>query len=307
MRVVDLFCGAGGFSHGFVQAGHEVILGIDNDERCRKTYRHNHPNADFWHMDLETLAQVPPCEIIIGSPPCVEFSKANNRRTFDFTLVKIFFDLVGNSLAKWWIMENVPPLFEILTGQPMKVLFDAADYGVPQRRKRAFFGKFKIPLPTHNEHPQHTLDGRLLKRWVSVGEALDIPYNPQTYLTNHWNLSSGGNSPFYEAQGPVRTLTTIPPKVIDLSQLNQKVLERHLPVRLDQVSPAIIRNIFRGRIYRLIDMGHCISELSPQECAILQGFPKDFKFFGSTTQKYKMIGNAVPPPLARALGEVLLE
>jgi len=318
--VVDLFCGPGGFSHGFQQAGHEIILGIDNDKRVKETFEYNHPGAEFCCMDVKNLAQVPPeTEIILGSPPCTDFSVANKKRTFNMQLVEEFLRLVGTSFAKYWIMENVPPIKKFLPRGPfcnkeqMKIqILNAADFGVPQIRERCFYGSYFTPLPTHSKYGAiTTLDGRKLAPYQTVSEALEIPYDPQIYIKNQRGLGVSNaaiqkaNAPYFRINRPSRTITTNQPYLVDLNKFNQKVLARHLPVRLDQVSPTIIRNIFRSKIYRLIDVGEGIRELTYAECATLQGFPSEFKFFGSKTAIYQMIGNAVPPPLAYALAHAL--
>jgi len=116
MKVIDLFCGCGGFSHGFNQAGHEIVLGIDFDKRVEKTYTQNHPDTEFIRSDIRDLDAGSylrkACDIVIGSPPCPNFSIANNKAdiTRGMILVKEFLKWVDVLKPKWWIMENVPPI-----------------------------------------------------------------------------------------------------------------------------------------------------------------------------------------------------
>jgi len=127
LKVVDLFCGAGGFSEGFRQAGHEIILGIDNWEPAIKTYQFNHRNSRTILDDIVKISYlpndlfhetIPDTEIIIGSPPCVSFSNSNNsgkaEKSEGISLVLAFLRIVARkkwkneTILKFWIMENVP-------------------------------------------------------------------------------------------------------------------------------------------------------------------------------------------------------
>ena len=123
--VADFFCGAGGFSEGFRQAGFKIIFAMDNWEPARKTYNLNHPEShqpidgDILSISPERINDIiPDVDIIIGSPPCVNFSSSNNAGKADkkegITLIKKFLQIVAvkkhksNSKLRYWLMENVP-------------------------------------------------------------------------------------------------------------------------------------------------------------------------------------------------------
>ncbi|WP_338577515.1 DNA cytosine methyltransferase [Erwinia sp. E_sp_W01_1] len=157
IKVIDLFCGAGGLSTGFFkgQAGDvfEGILAIDNDSAAIKTYNANFGdhgiavNIEEWLTEHE----VPAADVVIGGPPCQGFSLLNKNRTGDIrrALWEPYMDFIEKSGASIFVMENVPGL---LTSEEFisineraeqlgfillnpKVL-NTADYGVPQTRKR---------------------------------------------------------------------------------------------------------------------------------------------------------------------------
>lgn len=124
LTVIDVFCGAGGFSEGFRQQGYEILLGIDHWEPAVKTYNHNFgldcktkSVLDF-ENSIDEIEALPDSDIIIGSPPCVTFSSSNISGKADKTsgikLTQIYLRIVAvkkwkpGSKLKAWFMENVP-------------------------------------------------------------------------------------------------------------------------------------------------------------------------------------------------------
>src|SRR3989344_7662462 len=125
LSVADFFCGAGGFSEGFRQAGFEIVFGLDNWKPAIETFKLNHPNSNILQTDILLLNplkdieyNVPDTDIIIGSPPCVSFSSSNHAGKADkskgLCLVEKFLQIIAikkhkiNSKLKYWLMENVP-------------------------------------------------------------------------------------------------------------------------------------------------------------------------------------------------------
>lgn len=197
LTVLDLFCGGGGFSLGFYQAGFEVVLGIDNWEPACKTHKINSlgktSKLDILKMDAEKVfslkkeleAQYGAIDVIIGSPPCTEFSYAKNGGKGDIEKGMI---LVRRNLLfaaifkpKYWMMENVPRLESALGKEcsgskesgwvisfeklgiprsrfksfglqgdslhiPNGEVLTASDFGAHQNRKRFIAGEFPLEL-----------------------------------------------------------------------------------------------------------------------------------------------------------------
>ncbi len=180
--VVDLFCGAGGMSEGFEQAGFKVILGVDNWNIAAKTFKANHPDAEIWIKDALKIDpnEIPKSDVIIGGPPCPDFSTANARKNPERGMINVkwFLDVVEANEPRFWVMENVPPIVPFLPGNiPFIRILNATNYGVPQTRHRCFAGKYPTPIPTHSKFgPMRTLDGRVLEPWVTVRQAIgDLP------------------------------------------------------------------------------------------------------------------------------------
>jgi len=177
LKVVDLFCGAGGFSLGFeVSKGFEVIYAVDNDPNPLETYRHNFPNTRVVEEDVRNIEELPDADIVIGGPPCPDFSLANKNRDpkAGMELVYEFLRLKDTANPDYWIMENVEMAEKYLPRKhfPRKKVYNCANYGVPQKRKRVFAGYYPEPEQTHTKHPQKTLTGKKLKPWVTVWEAI---------------------------------------------------------------------------------------------------------------------------------------
>ncbi|WP_338560658.1 DNA cytosine methyltransferase [Erwinia sp. E_sp_B04_7] len=205
IKVIDLFCGAGGLSTGFFkgQAGDvfEGILAIDNDSAAIKTYNANFGdhgiavNIEEWLTEHE----VPAADVVIGGPPCQGFSLLNKNRTGDIrrALWEPYMDFIEKSGASIFVMENVPGL---LTSEEFisineraeqlgfillnpKVL-NTADYGVPQTRKRTIAigvkkSNFVVEnLPEFPPHPTHKAPekGGDLPAWLTVKDFIsDLP------------------------------------------------------------------------------------------------------------------------------------
>jgi len=178
LRVLDLFAGAGGLSHGLERAGLQIVGGVDFDADSVETYRHNHKNTRALQADLlarsthEVLAElgIAPGDIdlLAGGPPCQGFSRNRARRHLKGEFVDdprndlfwTFFKYVEVLEPTWVLMENVPDLlvkkngyflkaitdrFESLGYQMTVQVLNAAEYGVPQLRRRAFFLARKGP------------------------------------------------------------------------------------------------------------------------------------------------------------------
>jgi DNA (cytosine-5)-methyltransferase 1 len=213
IKVIDLFCGAGGMSAGFIEADFRIIGAIDFDSDSIETIKNNH-NVGFTAVEnlerykpeelAEELDQQRP-DVIIGGPPCQGFSTAsmnpkakpnfgpNNKYDRRNVLYRRFFDFVSYLKPTCFVMENVPGLKSRGNGYYKKEVenlgtklgYDveiwdlvATQYGVPQVRKRVFFiGIPKgtdISQPQQTHYPHETVVGK--PRYVSVGEAiLDLP------------------------------------------------------------------------------------------------------------------------------------
>ena len=162
--VIDLFCGCGGFSQGFIEAGFDIKLGVDNWVDALNTFEKTQKGAKVILADLlnespekiREKTNVNKIDVIIGGPPCQGFSIAGKRIIEDERnqLYKSFVSFVDFYKPKAFVMENVPNIISMGKGVVRdsiindfeaigyKVVYDvllASNYGVPQNRRRAFF------------------------------------------------------------------------------------------------------------------------------------------------------------------------
>ena len=198
---IDLFCGCGGFSYGFQQAGFDMVLGIDMWKDATVTYQHNFPNACVINDDITNISaddilsrlgmNADDIDVIIGGPPCQGFSVSGKRMIDDprNKLYKSFVGLVDQIRPKVFVMENVPGLIRLFGGKVKEqVLNDFSslgyrvkvqqlssdDYGVPQQRKRVFFvgvNDEKISKINEFEFPKAEY-GDGMKPYVTCKEAI---------------------------------------------------------------------------------------------------------------------------------------
>lgn len=185
--VVDLFCGAGGLSKGFMDAGFDIKIGVDFDDAALLTFAKNHGDAEAKKIDLfnlDNVKEIKDCltskgindlDVLIGGPPCQGFSLAGNRLESDErnTLYTAMVKTAELLKPRVVLLENVPGMLTLYKGKVKEKIFSdfenlgykmnvqvlyAPEYGIPQIRKRAFFvgllhsdDKFKYPDPILKE------------------------------------------------------------------------------------------------------------------------------------------------------------
>ena len=167
LTVVDLFSGAGGLSRGFLDAGYDVVLGVDSDEMALKTFRANHGNSEALKLDLFDFDNIDKIsyflkenkiavDVLVGGPPCQGFSLAGPRDVNDERnrLYLAMVETAKRLKPRAVVLENVPGLLQLNEGKAAKRIIEdfseigynihckilyAPEYGVPQIRKRVFF------------------------------------------------------------------------------------------------------------------------------------------------------------------------
>lgn len=159
--IIDLFCGAGGFSYGFSKMGYNILLANDIDKDALRTYSFNHPEINSSRIindDVKLISQNihkyvnSQVDMIIGGPPCQSFSSANQQRVIDDprnVLYKYFVKFVNDLKPKFIIMENVRGMLKVANqvvedfdkiGYTAKYrLYDATNFSVPQKRIRLIY------------------------------------------------------------------------------------------------------------------------------------------------------------------------
>lgn len=328
--VIESFCGPGGLSLGLRSAGFRAVYAFDSDKWAVETYRANVGR----HCDVADAREVDGCglkkkvqgelDLFSGGPPCQGFSKQNRGAHLGDernALIEEYVRLVEEVRPRIFLLENVA-IFGKKRGKKYLAalrdrlseyalypeFYNSADYGLAQTRSRfVLVGvrgdvsvKFRKPAPTHQV-------------WRTVGEVLaDVPEPPEDYsvhpdLPNHQrarvtpiNIERFSHVPQGGGWQDIPEALRLP--------CHQNVDPRsggwpdvYGRLELDGQCPTItggFDSFTRGRY------GHPLQDrpLTPREAALLQGFPANYHFKGTRGHQRSQIGNAVPPPLATAIG-----
>jgi DNA-cytosine methyltransferase len=372
--VLDLFAAPGGFSQGFREAGYRILAAVDIDKLGCETLRHNFPETNVIQRDIEDIlprlrGRV---DVIIGGPPCQGFSligrakinhlhRINKRERFiddnRNRLYKCFVRTVKKFQPRFFVMENVAGIVsydegrvkkEILedfkrigyggnsdTGKCDVEILNAADYGVPQTRKRAIFIGNRIgvknPFPQRTRYDQSkitqtTLEENLngLKPYRTVADAIsDLPalgapggqdemeYPPIAILTQYqkWarkestkvynhvsRYHSDRDLSFFSKLKPGQVMANLPGELPYRVDIFEDKVKKQ---RWDRPSSVILAHMQKdGLMYVHPDQ---VRSFTPREAARLQSFNDSFRFMGSMTNQFRQVGNAVPPILAEAI------
>ena len=292
MRLVDLFCGCGGMSLGFQNAGFEILSAYDNWDGAIAIYKANFKHA-IHKIDLSTedisdeLKSLSP-DIIIGGPPCQDFSIAG-KRNFEgerANLTRVFANLIFNVKPKWFVMENVyniekSPIFNEALQTFAKAgygltnnIWDANFMGVPQMRRRyivvGLLGAEQGFL--YNEIYTRLSKKRMTMREYFKDKPLDTEYvylHPRSYLRRA----------VFSLDEPCNTIRSI---------------NRPMPSNYEYHKADKCRDSSK------------IRPLTTKERSMIQTFPESFKFVGATSTIEKAIGNAVPVNMANIIAQSII-
>ena len=319
---IELFAGCGGLSTGFLDAGLHVAAGFEIDERAVDVYNYNHVyRGSRGHAadlnlasgaDLLRRAGIDRADFVIGGPPCQPFSIAGKRQGARDTradLIDHFIRIVRELKPSAFLLENVPNLATIAGGSILEEakaalrqlgysvdhrVVSAADYGVPQNRKRlivlGILGKHVVRFP----EPSHGTADRPLR---SASEAIaDLPDSGefgQTGIFNHEPTAHSSDM------------------VERFSRLGVGKRERgSFHDRLHPDRPSYTLRAGSGNFSPLRPVHYKYHRvITVRESARLQGFSDDFLWPDRIPrlQQYRQVGNAVPPPMAEAFAACLAE
>jgi DNA (cytosine-5)-methyltransferase 1 len=339
LKTIDLFCGCGGLSSGFIDAGFEIVLGIDHWVDAIQTFKTNHKNsiglvADLFNTTPKEISEktgINEIDIIIGGPPCQGFSIAGKRIIDDERnkLYKSFVDFVEFYQPKAFLLENVPNIISINNGIVKDTIINdfetlgytvvckvlmASEFGVPQNRKRAFFIGIK-------GHKKFIFPDTFSKTLITSKEAIsDLPEisiidggdYPSESKSNYQKLIRKNSKGVFNHQITIHNEQTI--EII--SMVPDGGNYKNLPIELHKTRKV---NIAWTRLNSkkpsfTIDTGHnhhfhykFNRVPTARESARLQSFPDTFIFKSGKTSQLKQIGNAVPPLLSKNLAEHLLK
>ena len=343
--VIDLFAGVGGLSLGFEMEGFDILLANEFDQSIATAYKENHKSTnvvvgDITSLDLSKVfgEYVNKIDVVIGGPPCQGFSQKGKRKTINDErnfLFKHYVEVVKFVKPKYFVMENVPNLLTAEKGfflNEIKGLFkgygysirygilNAADYGVPQNRRRAIIiGKYlatppELPLPCKQK----------VTIWDAISDLAYLESGEGEFEQKYRNSPKSdyekkmrkGSKILYNHMATkhsalaLERLSLIPPnagkEVLPKehitksvysgtwSRMKQNDVAVTITTRFDTPSSGKFTHPFLNRA------------ITVREAARLQSFPDTFKFIGSKMSQMKQVGNAVPPLLARKIARVIM-
>ncbi|KAB2174511.1 DNA cytosine methyltransferase [Staphylococcus epidermidis] len=340
-KILDLFCGAGGLSLGFKNADFEIFGGVEWDEKAMETHTKNfqtsyHFSGDISKINNNTIKhKLNTVDGIIGGPPCQGFSSANRYlKDEDDPRNALFFEylrFVEIIKPKFFVIENVPGILSRDNGFAKNKILEITEsygynvsvqvlssekYGVPEIRKRAFFIGIRKDLQTHfdfgnlkpifknttvkdaiedlmqieNEQNFNTLFG------LNRSPIQEYYFNPNSLQIENHDIPSHNEKVVerikYVPQGG--NWRDVPENLWDTQRNN-----RHSSAykRLDFSKPSI--TIDTGHMNYFHPVFHRVPTV--RESARIQSFNDNFIFYGSKTQQYRQVGNAVPPILAEVI------
>lgn len=310
LEVVDLFCGAGGLSLGLQRAGLVVRAGVDAGRDCIETYRRNVPGArgivgDVCHMmagDVHRLVSNPANLVLAGCPPCRLFSQLHRKRKPLGDEFSAYLRLLWSVRPRYIVFENVPRIvdrrdaWEALINRLARRGYHhasrvvvASRLGVPQHRTRMVLlaSREPITIPEPPAFPTRT-----------VRDAIASLPNVDPAIANHVTMN-------LSRENMVRMRRT--PRDGGRSKAHRLPFDdSYSRMSWDRPAPTITTrcvSFSNGRF------GHPIFDraITVREAARLQGFPDGFTFCGGVKETARQVGNAVPPPLAEWLGQLMLD
>lgn len=295
MKTVDLFCGCGGLSLGFQNAGFDIVAAYDNWKPAVEVYRNNfeHPIYEQDLADVQTQAVIKGLspDIIIGGPPCQDFSSAGHRNVNlgRAVLTTTYCDIIMSVRPQYFLMENVPEITkkEILAevlGRLKKAgyglsstVLDASLCGVPQARKRyVLVGS----LGDEDNFLQKYIEANLANEPMTMRQyfsEIGYDFGVDYYFRVPRSYNRRG---VFSIDEPCQTIRGV---------------DRPIP------------SGYKGHPADPVEIGSRVRALTVLERSYIQTFPETFKFEGTKSNLNQMIGNAVPVKLAEYVARAIIE
>lgn len=344
MIAADLFSGVGGLSQGFISAGFEIAFAIEFDKEIADAYAKNHPgtemiNENICTIDVESVKERHPhIDLIMGGPPCQGFSQKGKRMSINDPrnfLFQQFVRFVESFKPKYFVLENVPNIITTSNGYFKDQIIEsfsklgytvncgvlsASEFGIPQDRHRAVFigvlGENGIELPK-SPHKRITIEEAIYDLpFIGSGEGEEISQYDKKATSDYQKQLRNGSKVLYNhvatkhSDLALERLSLIPKgagREVLPAEHRTKSIYSGTWCRLleDGIAPTITTRFdtpSSGRFTHPV-LNRC---LTVREAARVQSFPDSFRFYGNKTSQMKQVGNAVPPLLAYAIAQQIL-
>lgn len=346
LTAIDLFAGVGGLSLGFELAGFDVMVANEFDSSIARAYTINRPDtqmivADIRNLDIGNVFSpyAGKTTVVVGGPPCQGFSQKGQRRSINdprnFLFLK-YYDVVKCVRPKYFVIENVPNLLTTENGYFKNEIIElfnelgyavncgvlcAADYGVPQdRRRTCIIGKRDaaepVALPRPNRVRTTIWDAISDLAYLESGEGEEIASYRCEPQSNYQRMLRKGSSELYNhvatkhSEITLQRLRMIPPEhgreMLPNEHLTKSIysgtwcrmkkdgIARTITTRYDTPSSGEFTHPYLNRA------------ITTREAARIQSFPDTYHFYGPKSSQMKQVGNAVPPLLGKAIAEQII-
>lgn len=318
--ILDVFAGPGGWDEGLALLGQRQVVGIEWDaDACATATAAGHARirADVEHFALDHLRGR--IEGLIMSPPCTDWSTAGKQTRWAGSSGRLVMQVprwIEQLEPRWVACEQVPPALEAwnlfrpgLEARGYRTwagVLNAADYGVPQTRRRAFLlaaldSQPQPPAPTHARDPEPDLFGPALAPWVSMADALgwsdgrvgfprrdDLGTSPDGYRERDWRSTS---EPAFIVTEKARSW------VVNTGRDWKPGGTR------DDAQQVPMCGRPGTKVNAADRAGTEAIRITIEDALVLQSFPRDYPVQGNRTSQFRQVGNAVPPRLAAAVLE----
>ena len=335
---VEAFAGGGGMGEGFTRAGFDVAIAVEIDRDAAQTYRVNHPGTVVLEADAtavtgdDLISLVPRAEnpaAIMAGPPCQGYSVAGKRQAQDTrnNLYTAVVDLASKLKPRFVVIENVPGMRRVGGESYVQTVIDAladvdydtrehllraCDYGVPQLRRRMIFLAQRADLGTAPKAPEQSgCPGVHCKKCSRPGMrdcGLPPVLSVLDRLTGLPYFEAGGGHEYVpSANGglPLTNATTMAHSRTVVKKI-AGISAGSGPISYRRLHADVARTIVAG--HRALPVHPTLNRtISVREAARIQGFGDEHVFAGIRSRQPLQVANAVPPALAQAVADVLIE
>lgn len=302
LKIIDLFCGLGGFNLAF--SSQETVFSSDNDPYVSSVYELNFNKNPLSDIKKIKAKKVPDHDIICAGFPCQSFSIAGKRQGFKDTRGTLFFDvarIIKEKKPKVVFLENVKGLVSHDEGRTLTVILNTlkelgynvsykvlntAEYGnLPQNRERIYIVGYRKDLNKTFKFPKEVKLKNTLDKFINRSKKVEDKY----YYTK------------FKFQ-----------KLLEETITSKKTAyqwrRKYVRENKNNLCPALTANMGTGghNVPLILD-NFGIRKLTPRECFDLQGYPKSYKLLGSDARLYKMAGNSVSVPVVKLLADQILK
>src|SRR5690625_3600522 len=345
-KVIDLFAGVGGLSLGFKMAGFDIALANEFDESIAKSYKYNHPKTEVIVEDITKISHKDvftkfkeKIEVVIGGPPCQGFSQKGQRKSINDDrnyLFKQFVEVVKYVQPKYFVMENVPnlltaeggyfkeeiiTLFESLGYKLSTGILNAADYGVPQNRRRAIIigklGLTAVPEPEKLNNKVTIWDAISDLSYLESGEGLECDTYKLSAESDYQRQMREGSDKLFNHKATkhsdlaLERLKMIPPnsgrEVLPKEHLTKSIYSGTWSRMIKEDQSVTITTRFDTPSTGKFTHPYLHRTITVREAARIQSFPDTFRFLGTKGSQMKQVGNAVPPLLAKEIALTIMK